>query len=393
MKRCLLAITALVLCAANTSPQEPVPGWTPVHIARLKHWAQAAPKDALPLLDTGQLDAAVRGPDQAAIDRMATALALRLARMHLLGSATPAKQTGWRIVDSDGAIDLQSWLERALSGGSLDPFFEALRPQHPDYAVLRAAFAAEKDPARRLTIARNMERWRWMPQSLGPDYVLVNAANFKASLWRQGQQVGTWMVIVGKTGTPTPVFSATITGVIFNPWWEIPASIVREKRGNFPSRLGYVRANGRYRQRPGPGNALGQMKLVMPNPYSVYMHDTPDKNLFEREVRAFSHGCIRTADALGFAATLLKDVKTREEVDAIVASRRTTQVDLPSTLPVYVAYFTAATDASGALVITPDIYGRDGRISIAGDAHGAHELSAHAVVLVAKDMLDPRPDL
>ena len=109
------------------------------------------------------------------------------------------------------------------------------------------------------------------------------------------------------------------------------------------------------------------MKLVMPNPYSVYMHDTPGKNLFERDVRAFSHGCIRTADALAFAAALLKDVKTREEVDAIVSSKRTTQVDLPSTLPVYVAYFTAATDASGALVIKPDIYGRDGRIANASD--------------------------
>ena len=83
----------------------------------------------------------------------------------------------------------------------------------------------------------------------------------------------------------------------------------------------------------------------------------------------------------------------RLEVDAIVASRQTPTIDLPSRLPVYVAYVTAATDASGALVITPDIYGRDGQISIAGDAHGAHELSAHAVVLVVKDMLDPRPDL
>lgn len=320
------------------------------------------------IADVDQLEARGAGRrGEIDIDRMATALALRLARMHLLGSATPAEQAGWRIADSDGAIDLQSWLERTLSGGSLDPIFEALRPQHPDYAVLRSAYAAEADRERHLTLARNMERWRWMPQSLGRDFVLVNAASFEASLWRQGRLVGTWKVIVGKTRTPTPVFSATITGVIFNPWWEIPASIVREKGGNFPSRLGCVRANGRYRQRPGPGNALGQMKLVMPNPYSVYMHDTPGKSLFERDVRAFSHGCIRTADALGFAAALLKDVKTREEVDAIVSSKRTTQVDLPSTLPVYVTYFTAATDASDALVIKPDIYGRDGRIAIASD--------------------------
>ena len=154
---------------------------------------------------------------------MATALALRLARMHLLGSATPAQQAGRRIADSDGAIDLQSWRERALSGGSLDPFLEAQRPQHPDYALLRAAFAAEKDPGHRLTIARNMERLRWMPQLLGRDDVLINAASFEASLWRQGRPAGTWKVIVGKTRTPTPVFSAT-----HGAWSDIqPVSIER----------------------------------------------------------------------------------------------------------------------------------------------------------------------
>jgi murein L,D-transpeptidase YcbB/YkuD len=119
----------------------------------------------------------------------------------------------------------------------------------------------ETDIARRAALARNMERWRWMPRSLGRDYVFVNAAALEAGLWRQGKGVGTWKVIVGKRSTPTPVFSATITGVIFNPSWEIPASIVREKRDNSPARLGYVRANGRDRQRPGPNNALGQMKL------------------------------------------------------------------------------------------------------------------------------------
>jgi len=362
MKRNLFTIIAMALCCAATAPAEPVSGWNQAQLEQLRHWVRAAPEDALPLLDTASLDAAESGGDPAAVDAAATALALHLARMHLLGAATSAQRTGWRIPDSDSASDLPSRLERAVKVNAIDLFFAGLKPQHSDYAALRAAYATETDPNRKRTLARNMERWRWMPLSLGQDYVLVNAASFEAGLWRQGRRVGTWRVIVGKKSTSTPVFSAMITGVTFNPWWEIPASIVREKRGNFPARLGYVVSGGKYRQRPGANNALGRMKLVMPNPYNVYMHDTPGKHLFERDVRAFSHGCIRVSDALGYAATLLEGVKTREEVDAIVAGRKTVTTNLASSLPVYITYFTASIKGDGNLAIQPDIYGRDTRI-------------------------------
>jgi len=345
-----------------TAQSEPVTRWQPSQLIQLRQWLARAPEDALPTIPTTTLDAAQATGDPAGVGRAATALALRLARIHLLGAARATARTSWRIIDTDASVDLESWLARALASDGLGAFFSALRPKHPQYALLRAALAKETDAQRRKAIAGNMERWRWMPRDLGQDYVLVNAANFTAGLWREGRQTGEWRVIVGKRSTPTPVFSATITGVIFNPWWEIPASIVREKRGNFPARLGYVRSGDRYRQRPGPNNALGQMKLVMPNPYRVYMHDTPGKQLFEKEERAFSHGCIRTADALGFAATLLKGVKTREEIDAIVASRKTTQVDLPAGLPVYVTYFTATAAEDGTVWLHDDIYNRDQRL-------------------------------
>jgi len=214
-----------------------------------------------------------------------------------------------------------------------------------------------------------MERWRWMPHALGNDYVLVNAAAFEAYLWRGGRKAGTWRVIVGKKSTPTPVFSAAITGVTLNPWWNIPASIVSEMRGRFPASKGYVRVDGSWRQKPGPQNALGQMKLAMPNPYNVYMHDTPGRNLFERDVRAFSHGCIRTGDAIGFAATLLQGVKSRAEIDTILATRSTTTIDLATPLPVYVTYFTASPRRDGAIAYLDDIYGRDakfGRVASTG---------------------------
>ena len=341
------------------APGEASALWQPAQVAQLRQWVARAPEDALPMPATSGLDAASAGGDPARLDSEANALALKLARLHLLGSIAPSGRVGWRIVDSDASIDLEARLHRALGRDGLDQFFSGLRPQNSQYAALRAALAGETDPARRRTIAGNMERWRWMAHDLGPNYVLVNAATFTAGLWRQGTPAGEWRVIVGKRSTPTPVFSATITGVIFNPWWEIPASIVREKRGNFPARLGYVRSGSRYRQKPGPNNALGQMKLVMPNPFNVYMHDTPGKQLFEKEERAFSHGCIRTGDAIGFASTLLEGVKTREEIDAILASGKTTQIDLPKSLPVYVTYFTASADSEGTVTIHKDIYKRD----------------------------------
>jgi murein L,D-transpeptidase YcbB/YkuD len=347
-------------------------GWSPANLAILRRWVAAAPEDGLPVPSTVALDAALARGDAAEIDDAATMLALRLAQLHLLGDARSRARAGWNILDTDRDVTLEPLLAQAQASGTLDLFFATLRPVHRDYAALRAALATETERDRRQTIARNMERWRWMPRILGPDHVLVNAARFEAELWREGRKVGTWRIIVGKKSTPTPVFDTRITGVVLNPWWEIPASIVRESVGALVRRnpaaaraRGYVWSDGRYRQRPGPNNALGQMKLVMPNPYSVYMHDTPNKQLFAQEVRAFSHGCVRTDNAIGYAATLLEGVMPRERVDEIVASGVSTTVNLAKPLPIYVAYFTATANPEGGIEFLPDIYGRDSRIAVA----------------------------
>lgn len=374
MKRYLF--TALVACGAAhaaAASELPAPGWTAAQIAVLKHRIATAPEDALPVLPTGDLDRAMAGGEPATINAAATALSLGLARMQLLGATRPVAGTGWHIVDPDARIDLPARLAQALganpaSAEALDRFFDALRPQHPDYAALRRAYATEKDPSRRATLALNMERWRWLPVSLGQDYVLVNAADFKVSLWRQGHRVGIWPVIVGKVKTPTPAFSANVTGVTYNPWWDVPANIAPEiaklirRHPALMRQRGYVWTGSRYRQRPGPANSLGQMKLVMANPFDVYLHDTPEKKLFARDIRAFSHGCIRVDNALGFAATLLQGAKTPDETSAILISGRTTTLDLGTPLPVYVTYFTASTREDGSLAILPDIYRRDAAV-------------------------------
>ena len=369
IRRSLLALAVLLTGATDDLVSAPL--WNPDAIGKLRAWVAAAPDDALPRPDSNALDSALAVGDPSLIDVAASALALKLARMHLLGSASAAERAGWRIVDSDRDFDVEAQLSVALAGGRIDDFLAGQRPQHPEYAALREALRSETDPVRRQKIARSMERWRWMPISLGQDYLLVNAAGFELTRWRGGQRVGSWRVIVGKTASPTPIFSATVTGVNINPWWNVPSNIVRESVGGLIRRSpatararGYVWGGGSVRQKPGPGNALGQMKLVMPNPFSVYLHDTPNRDLFNQDVRAFSHGCVRVGDALGLAESLLAGVKSRSQIDALVASRNSVTVGLIRPVPVYIAYFTAGIRSDGSLALYDDIYSRDRRVPL-----------------------------
>ena len=365
MTRWLTPLLLWLALAGTGAGADTLPHWSPAQLAQLQAWLAAAPAEALPALDDAEpvLKAAIEGGDAMAIDATATATAVRLLEAEYNGCCNAALRTGWKIaaqVRPDAGVAVAN----AIAADRIDALYTAARPSHPQYVALRTAYAAETDPARRATIAANMDRWRWMPRDLGQRYVLVNAAAFEATLWDSGAPIGRWKVIVGKTRLPTPVFNAVITGVNFNPWWEIPKSIVAEsvgsmmrKRPGFAAQQGYVIQNGRYRQRPGPKNSLGLLKLVMPNPYNVYLHDTPARSLFERDVRAFSHGCVRVGDAIGLAATLLE--RDRADVDALIASGETQIVPLPRPMPVYIAYFTAEADATGTLQFVPDIYKRD----------------------------------
>lgn len=242
---------------------------------------------------------------------------------------------------------------------------ESAGPIHLQRSALEAAYATEADPRRRAVLAGNLERWRDLPARLGRRHIFVNAASQEVELWENGALVGSWPAIVGTPRTPTPSFSTDATGVNINPWWYIPQSIVREGIGamvrNSPAvarQRGYVVVNGSYRQRPGPGNALGRMKLVMPNRHAIYLHDTPARQLFEEERRLFSHGCIRVADAMGFAATLLG--MDRAAFEAAVAEGDTRTLQLAEPVPVHIGYFTAVADGNGGVRFLEDIYGRDG---------------------------------
>ncbi|WP_339691738.1 L,D-transpeptidase family protein [uncultured Parasphingorhabdus sp.] len=366
-----IAILAGFLLSASASAQTEEHAeshliWTEPQIAELQQLVDARASEALencPITNFSQPNSAT---DPFRRSRLASVAANELMLAYLDGCSPASARAKWNIGSDDRNIDTQQLLMKALVRNDLAAYFAALRPRSPHYQALRAAYATETDAEKRAALALNMERWRWMRLVMGEKYLLVNAASFEVTLWENDRKLKTWPVIVGKTRSPTPVFEATVSGVILNPWWEIPTSIVAEGIGsmvrNNPSaarRKGYVFENGRYRQRPGPGNALGQMKLVMPNPYSIYLHDTPNKNLFSEAVRTFSHGCIRVGDAIDLDKTLLEGAATGEQIDEILASRTTTKLSLAKAIPIYIAYFTAEAAGDGSVRYFPDVYKRD----------------------------------
>lgn len=231
--------------------------------------------------------------------------------------------------------------------------------------------------ARLTQLKLTLERWRWLPSSLHSPLVVVNIPEFQLRAYSgpapEREPAFTTKVIVGKAyNHHTPVFVDEMEYVIFRPVWNVPMSIIRNEilpalRRN-PAylsnhRMQMVSSSGRVeiRQRPGPGNALGLVKFVFPNEYDVYLHGTPQKNLFNHVRRDFSHGCIRVEDPEGLAAWVFRnDLSwTRERILAAMNGERTMQVNLPRHIPVLVFYATAMVDESGDVRFFDDIYKLD----------------------------------
>ena len=300
-------------------------------------------------------------------------------------------------LDADVALPPRSFdpaqlLDEALHKHRLAAMLKGLPPSHNDYAVLKAELTRNPDGPQSSSIIANMERWRWMPRTLEPDRIVVNAADASLQLWIGGQIAMTSKVIVGRPGNPTPILRAEGAGITFNPAWTVPHSIaVKEilpklKRnhaylasqqmvlldgppgdphglhvdwraipaGNFPYQI---------RQIPGPHNPLGQIKLELPNRFDVYLHDTPGKTAFARQTRALSHGCVRVEQIMPLASYALNaDLGAMRQISQAIGTGETSYVPLRKKLPVYFLYWTAFPDQQGKIQFRPDIYGRDRRL-------------------------------
>ncbi len=272
----------------------------------------------------------------------------------------------------------------------------------PDGILGPATVAALRVPLghRVAQIELTLERWRWLPDSPSPRYVLVNIPAFRLDLFDPavaGEHPALTMKIIAGAARghhETPVFLGTMREVVFRPYWDVPLSIARAElvpaarrdptylerqqleivhggdddavmHAPTPGNLDRVVAGTlRLRQRPGPDNALGLIKFIFPNAHRVYLHGTPATQLFSHARRDFSHGCIRIEDPNALAGHVLRDQAgwNRAAIDAAAQGTVTRRIEVREPLGVYVFYATAVADADGLAYFLPDIYGHDARL-------------------------------
>ncbi len=310
-----------------------------------------------------------------------------------------------------------------------DEYIRAMHPSHPQFERLRLKYLAVKagqnlnpatlpppapapdqPPGKTATkkgpvapapltnaqlerkLFANMEMWRWMPD-MGSTYIQNNIPEFTTRLIRDGKLVHSERIVTGKPDTPTPVFSDAMSIVVFKPFWNVPESIkwkeLQPQLARNPGSLEKAGLRAAYNgkevdprsvdwtttdlrafhvfQPPGSGNALGVVKFLFPNKHDVYMHDTPQKPLFENSSRAYSHGCMRVRDPLKFAELLLAHDKgmTRAQVNQLAATGpENNEIRLTKKVPIHVTYFTAHVDDDGNLKTFADIYNHEKKVHL-----------------------------
>jgi len=313
-----------------------------------------------------------------------------------------AVQPDWDMAPPDREDPVRE-LAEAVEAGTLGAWLEGLPPPHAGYArlvtALRALHAAADRAGRTAPdsrvrqVAVNLERWRWVPRRLEPRHLVVNTADATMIVVEDGKVRLTSRVVVGDELHPTPVVRSELGAIVFNPTWTVPTSIVVDEF------LPKLRANPRFladndivildrredpyglaidwtavpttrfpfrlQQRPGGWNPLGQMRFATPNRFDVYLHDTPLPELFQRDDRALSHGCVRVERARELAALVLagQPAGRPEALTRAMAPGPPSVVTVARPLPVYLLYWTAFVDDEGRLQLVDDPYDRDARVA------------------------------
>ena len=355
-------------------PPPPPPLWQVAQAQALLGYINNVGRDGLSPADydPAGLIAAMRSGDPVVLAQAATDRFNKLSSDFALGHVRGDARIGWHIVDNDiDEVRQRQLLEAALVTNRIPEVLNSLLPTHPQYGALRTALSitptAEVKKLNKIRL--NMDRWRWLPKDLGQKYIIVNVPAFHATLVENGVTRWKHKAIAGAIKTPTPQLSVMATGVILNPWWEVPPSITREVAG----KPGFVALKGkdgkiqRWRQPPGPSNALGQLKFVMYNPYNIYLHDTNARSRFNATSagRALSHGCVRTEHVLDLATELLGDDGgewTPEKIQETLASKKSKQANFVKPLPVHIVYFSVAALNDGTIVNYTDVYKRDDEV-------------------------------
>lgn len=261
--------------------------------------------------------------------------------------------------------------------------------------VLGVATAKEMNVPIALRIKQimiNLERLRWFPDEVENNFLLINIPEYKLYVFENKIKVMDLKVIVGKEATRTSIFKGNISQIILNPYWNVPTSIVKKemlpklkRNSNYLNQNNMELLSGTsiidpltvnwnsysssipysIRQKPGNNNALGKMKFIFPNDFSIYLHDTPSRSIFNESKRAFSHGCIRVQNPMKLAQYILRSNSnwTQEKLQSGIENKKTINIQIKPTLPVYIVYFTAWVDNSGEINFRNDLYNMDNQLA------------------------------
>jgi L,D-transpeptidase YcbB len=353
-------------------------------------------------------------PNAHADDELQLSIAiLSYARDAQIGRLSPSGVS--KLFDQHPSLrDPKEVLTEMAASNAPDKYLLSLHPQHPQFKRLQSALIRARDSAKATgrdpesdrnvqLITINMERWRWMPRQLGNYHVWNNVPEYNVRVMKGGQAIYQEKTIVGQYKYATPFFTATMKNIVFHPNWTVPPTIIKEDLapklqgpgggGFFGSSKEAVLAryglSANYKgqrinadtvdwnnvnihaytftQEPGPANVLGQFKFNFPNRHAIYMHDTPQRELFSQTTRTLSHGCIRVNQPAGLAALLLAEDKgwNMGHVQSLVAKgpQSPTVISLNHHIPVHLTYFTAVVDQHGTVNSHGDIYGIDNRMA------------------------------
>lgn len=282
---------------------------------------------------------------------------------------------------SDNAEPTQSSMNNDIRALKLEDTLEAYREGEEGINMV------SQEQLRKLEF--NLGRWRTLPSPLEDNYLEVNIPEYSVTLYKEGKILIKARAIVGKPGQMTPLLHSEIQRIELNPFWEVPKSIATKeilpklkKNANYleknhmelysssgqqldPNSINWSTVSHQLfpfhiHQLPGPWNAVGKIKFVFPNKYNVFLHGTPDIELFDRNIRGFSHGCIRIEDPLSLAVMVMEGTEwTKEKLEAALATGQTKVLRLPQPLPIYLNYWTAWVDQDEILHLEEDVYGLD----------------------------------
>jgi murein L,D-transpeptidase YcbB/YkuD len=298
-----------------------------------------------------------------------------------LGASSPAVASIKRRLQATG--ELPGVDTSAVFNDTLDlavKTFQELHGFKPD-GIVTPALVKEMNVTvlqRIQQILINMDRMRWMPSRPDGNLIMVNIPEFVLHVWEGNKKAFDMNVVVGKEGHNTTMFTGNLNQVVFAPYWNVPQSIVQkeilpeiEKNPNYLAEQN-MEVTGQdeeglpeIRQKPGGKNSLGKVKFLFPNSYNIYFHDTPAKGLFNRSMRAFSHGCIRLSDPVKMANYLLRNDPNwpPEKIAEAMDSEKEKFVKVKDPVPVFITYYTAWVDEYGKLNFREDIYGHDAALA------------------------------